>query len=188
MPGLDHVVRFTRVFESLRIRYMVTGSVASIIYGEPRLTLDVDFVVSLKSEDACRIEAAFPLTEFYCPPEEILRVEIARDQRGHFNIIESKSGFKADIYLVSRDPLHAWGLTNALRKNLGDATIMVAPPEYVIVRKLEFYLEGRSEKHLRDIRSMLAITPEIQSSADLERLICERRLDEPWRLVIDTHA
>ena len=31
----------------------------------------------------------------------------------------------------------------------------VAPPEYVIVRKLQFYHEGGSEKHLRDISAML---------------------------------
>ena len=37
----------------------------------------------------------------------------------------------------------------------------VAPPEYVVVRKLEFYREGRSAKHLRDIRSMLAVSPEL---------------------------
>ena len=34
----------------------------------------------------------------------------------------------------------------------------LAPAEYVIVRKLEYYREGGSEKHLRDIRSMLAVS------------------------------
>lgn len=33
----------------------------------------------------------------------------------------------------------------------------LAPPEYVIVRKLQYFREGGSEKHLRDIRSMLAV-------------------------------
>ena len=32
----------------------------------------------------------------------------------------------------------------------------MAPPEYVIVRKLEYHREGGSDKHLRDIASMLA--------------------------------
>ena len=36
--------------------------------------------------------------------------------------------------------------------------LWVSPPEYVILRKLECYREGGSDKHLRDIRYMLACT------------------------------
>ena len=38
---------FVRRFESLGVPYMVTGSVAMIVYGEPRLTLDVGIVAAL---------------------------------------------------------------------------------------------------------------------------------------------
>jgi hypothetical protein len=57
----------------------------------------------------------------------------------------------------------------------------VAPPEYVIVRKLEFYREGGSEKHLRDIRSMLETSPDAIDHAELERMIAERGLQEAWK-------
>jgi hypothetical protein len=30
------------------------------------------------------------------------------------------------------------------------------PPEYVVIKKLEFLREGGSEKHVRDIRGILA--------------------------------
>ncbi len=33
--------------------------------------------------------------------------------------------------------------------------LILAPPEYVIVRKLQFFREGGSQKHLRDISRML---------------------------------
>jgi len=33
-----------------RIKYFVTGSVASIVYGEPRLTHDIDLVIFLKEK------------------------------------------------------------------------------------------------------------------------------------------
>ena len=42
---------------------------------------------------------------------------------------------------------------------LGTLTVSVAPPEYVILRKLEYYREGGSEKHVRDFRAMLALWP-----------------------------
>ena len=38
---------------------------------------------------------------------------------------------------------------------LGTEAIRVAPPEYVIISKLAYYREGRSEKHLGDIRGMV---------------------------------
>ncbi len=47
-------------------------------------------------------------------------------------------GYKADIYLTGADPLHAWALP--LRRRLPwneNAEIAVAPPEYVVLRKLE---------------------------------------------------
>jgi hypothetical protein len=62
-------------------------------------------------------------------------------------------------------------------------TVMLAPPEYVIVRKLEYYREGGSEKHLRDIRSMLAISGEQLDRAALSEWIQRRGVLAEWQLV-----
>ncbi len=165
--------------ESLRIPYMVTGSVAMIVYGEPRLTLDVDFVVALDVADIPRFIEAFPPSEFYCPPLEVIRVELGRERRGHFNLIHHESGFKADVYLHGTDPFHAWGLAHSLRVDIGGGQMTVAPPEYVIVRKLEYFREGGSDKHLRDILSMLPILDADQRRR-LSELAAERHLDDLW--------
>src|SRR5687767_12912630 len=104
---------FTRKLNELGVRYMVSGSVAAIYYGEPRMTNDVDIIVFLKRSDVPLLEKAFPLDEFYCPPPEIIQMEISKEQRGHFNLIHHETGFKADIYTMGRDELHVWGLANA---------------------------------------------------------------------------
>jgi hypothetical protein len=39
---------FIRPLNDLGIPYMVTGSVAAMLYGEPRLTHDVDLVLQIK--------------------------------------------------------------------------------------------------------------------------------------------
>jgi hypothetical protein len=71
--------------ERLGVPYFVTGSTAGILYGEPRLTHDVDIVVALEARDVHAFVEAFPIEEFYCPPEDVLAIEVRRDQRGHFN-------------------------------------------------------------------------------------------------------
>lgn len=143
MPPPEPFLIFTRKLEELGIRYMVSGSVAAIYYGEPRMTNDVDIIVFLQRSDATRLEAAFPGDDFYCPPREVIQIEIARSQRGHFNLIHHETGFKADIYPVC-DELHRWGLSRAQIVELDEDRVSFAPPEYVVVRKLQFYREGGS--------------------------------------------
>jgi len=175
------VLLFTRRLERAKIPYMVTGSAAAMIYGEPRLTNDVDVVVVLDRESAANMVEAFPMAEFYCPPQEVISVEASREQRGHFNIIHHETGFKADIYLSGRDSLHVWGLANSQRVLISEDMVTIAPPEYVIVRKLEYFREGGSEKHLRDIRAMLQNSWEAIRHSDLDQLIAERGLGDVWR-------
>ena len=188
MPEANLFLLFTRPLNRLGVPYMVSGSVAVIIYGEPRLTHDVDLVAELGREHIAQLSEAFPRTEFYCPPREVIAVEAARDQRGHFNIIHHETGFKADVYLSGRDPLHAWGLARARRLDVEGDLLVVAPPEYVILRKLEYFREGGSERHVRDIRSMLDTSPELVEQAELERLIDMRGLREVWQRVQDRSA
>lgn len=183
MAELDLFLLFTRRLNSLGASYMVSGSVAVIVYGEPRLTNDVDLVVVLDREQIARLPELFPSAEFYLPPVEVMLVEAGREQRGHFNIIHHESGFKADVYLAANDPLHAWALPRARRLEVDGEPLMVAPPEYVIVRKLEYFREGGSEKHLRDIRSMLATSPGLIDAAEIAPLLAARGLEELWRRV-----
>lgn len=183
MPEANLFLMFTQRLNALGVAYMVSGSVAVIIYGEPRLTHDVDLIVVLDREHIARLPEVFPPAEFYCPPPEVITLEAEREQRGHFNIIHHETGFKADVYLRGRDPLHTWGLARARRLEVEGQVFVVAPPEYVIVRKLEYYREGGSEKHLRDIRSMLGTSPDAIHRAELEEQIAARGLQEAWRLV-----
>lgn len=183
MPEANLFLMFTQRLNTLGVPYMVSGSVAVIIYGEPRLTHDVDLIVVLDREHIPRLSEVFPPAEFYCPPTEVIAVEAAREQRGHFNIIHHETGFKADVYLSGRDPLHAWGLARARRLEVEGQVVVVAPPEYVILRKLEYYREGGSDKHLRDIRSMLDVSSDAIYRAELEQQIAARGLEEAWRQV-----
>jgi hypothetical protein len=140
--------------EQLGVPYFVTGSVASMVYGEPRMTADVDIVARLtlsKIGDFCR---AFPEDRFY------VSLDAARDAiRNHaqFNIIDSTSGFKADIMIPGRGVLDEQRFLHSrqLRLEGSDRAVWVSSPEHLILKKLEFYREGESEKHLRDIAGII---------------------------------
>jgi len=136
---LDLYLVFTEKLDALGIRYMVSGSVAAMFYGEPRLTNDVDIVLWVPAAKVPSLVNAFPLDTFYCPPEEVILDEINRSKRGHGNIIHHETGFKADLYFVKNDPLHLWGLSHVKIAEFDGDSFKIAPPEYVVIRKLEFY-------------------------------------------------
>lgn len=175
---LFHV--FISRLNALGVHYMITGSVASMIYGEPRLTHDIDLVIELNQDDAETFAEAFPIEKFYCPPPEVIVIEAGRPYRGHFNLIHHATGFKADVYLSGRDKLHQWALSHRKSIDMDDETFWIAPAEYVILRKLEYYREGGSEKHLRDIAGILSVSAYPIDFHKLSEKIHEYSLQKEW--------
>jgi hypothetical protein len=172
---------FVSRLNASRMQYMVTGAVASIIYGEPRLTHDIDLILELDDAGVQKLVEVFPLEEFYCPPLEILKIEAKRPLRGHFNLVHHETGFKADIYIMGEDKLHHWGMSRRRQFEVVGEMIWVAPPEYVILRKLEFFREGGSEKHLNDIISMIELSSDQINFEELQNRIKEGALEKEWQ-------
>lgn len=177
----DLFLVFLEPLNRAAISYMVTGSVAAMVYGEPRLTHDVDLVVELDARRIGGFVALFPAEEFYCPLEAVIRAEVLRETRGHFNLIHHATGFKADIYPVGRDPLHHWAMGRRHAVEIEQRQVWLAPPEYVILRKLQYHQEGGSDKHLRDIRSILEMSSRMIDRAELEARVSQLGLSEVWR-------
>ncbi|HMN68902.1 MAG TPA: hypothetical protein PKC28_10225 [Bdellovibrionales bacterium] len=183
MQSPDLLAVFLGPLEKNGIPYFVTGSIASIFYGEPRLTHDVDIVVHLSQDHLSKFSAFFSSDKFYCPPEEVIQIENKRRPFGHFNLIHHESGFKADIYPDAGDKLHQWAFQNRRHIAFGAISIWIAPPEYVIIRKLEYFREGGSEKHLEDIRKMLLQVESTLDKTFLEKEIQSRGLAQYWERV-----
>lgn len=181
---LEHdLLVFIRKLNQLGAPYMVTGSWASTLYGKPRMTHDVDIIVHLEAADVARLPELFPLEEFYCPPLEVLRKEAQRPRSAQFNIIHQASGSKADFYISKNDPLDLWGFQNRRPFHIAGETVVVAPPEYVILGKLEFFQQSGSAKHAYDIQSMLDVSSKEIDLAELEKWIRERGLEKTWAAV-----
>ena len=180
-PEIHHLL--IQPLHGTGLPYMITGSVAAIAYGEPRMTNDVDLVLGLSPGDGEKLVTAFPSSEYYVPPLEIIEEERQRPRHGNFNIIHHETGLRADIYLTGDDPLHEWAFARRTRFPIGGDDIWFAPVEYVIVRKLEYFEESASDRHLRDIAGLLRISGDLIDRESLMTLIARRRLQKAWERV-----
>jgi hypothetical protein len=79
------------IFERLGMPYLVTGSVAAMAFGEPRLTNDIDIVAGIEEKHVKHFVEAFPSDEFYISEE---RVREAIHRKEQFNIIQPASGME----------------------------------------------------------------------------------------------
>jgi hypothetical protein len=179
-PAPSLVGLFIAPLNRAGIDYAVTGGLAAIVYGHPRLTLDVDLVIRLGAMDAIPFAALWSPNEFYCPPAEVIEEERARASHGHFNVIHHDTAMRADVYLAGDEPLQAWALTSCVEREIQGEIVRFAPIEYVIVYKLRYAQMGGSDRHLRDIARMLEVnTRDIDYSA-LGEWIAHFGLAELW--------
>lgn len=140
------------VLESLKIPYMIGGSVAAMAYGEPRLTLDMDVVVDMGVEQANSLADSLG-PEYYVNLESI---QEAVKSKGHFNIIQSEVGIKIDFYVLKADEFSQEEFKRKRREAFDEEKMAVfASPEDIIIKKLEWHKTGESQKHLDDIRGIL---------------------------------
>ena len=162
MGPYELLQKVIEAFEQLRIPYLVTGSVAAMAYGEPRLTNDIDIVAAIEERHIPGLLTAFPEHEFYISAEMIAE---AIRQRSQFNIIQPSSGLKVDVMIRQNTPFDASRFQRARRIHPAETyDANFAAPEDVIIKKMEFYKNGGSEKHLRDITGILKI-----SGAEIDR-------------------
>jgi hypothetical protein len=169
------------VCDRLSIRYVTVGSLATIAYGEPRFTNDIDLVIDLKANQLDEFCDAFPPPAYYLS-REAARAAI-RDRR-QFNIIHIAAGLKADCILPAT-PFDAAQFSRAVRKRVrDDFEALFAAPEDVILKKMEYYLLGGSDKHLRDIAGVLKISAEIVDRSYIATAAERLGLTDIWKAIV----
>lgn len=163
MEPSDLLVRVACELDRMGVEYFTTGSMATIFFGEPRLTNDVDVVVRLDLNNLPNFSDAFPAEEFYCSAPMI---ESAVRHKKQFNIIHPASGLKADVIISDGSEFDRSRFARRTSFELEDGKhIWFTTPEDVILKKLFYYNEGQSEKHIRDILGVLKIQ---QDSIDFD--------------------
>ena len=179
MTQRDFFLRVLKTLETLDIPYMITGSVGAMLFSEPRLTNDMDVVVELLAGHVGAIEAAFMPPEYYAPPQDVVRGEIAACRQ--FNIIHVASGSKVDLILRKNRPYDRQAFLRRQKVPFTEAyDAFSASAEDIILSKLRSYREGESQKHLADIRSLLRVSGETIDRDYLEHWAAEIEVLNLW--------
>ncbi len=176
----DDLASFCRKLADVDIKRLIVGSVAAMHFDEPRTTIDIDLVVKAGPANAERIAGAFRDERYYVPPAEVIRRELGRSA-GTFKILDSTTGLKADCYPIKRDELGVYELAHALPGTLGDSDVFFAPAAAIIAMKLRYHAISGQDKHLRDIRSMLATSPEATDMDFLDAWTQKQDLWDIWQ-------
>jgi hypothetical protein len=183
--AFDLLALIARACEEHGIPYAVGGSVAAMMYGELRLTTDIDVVVHLRPGDVPRLLAHFPHPRYY--RDEHAALEAIRTG-GQFNIIDNETGLKADIFIAD-DEISRRQVDNARRMETAFGGVaMVSPPEELILMKLKYYSFAWTEKHLRDISGMLDSPLHDIDEARIQSLAEQHGLAHVWQAVQSRRA
>lgn len=171
------------VLERLGLRYFVTGSTVTIFYGEPRFTNDIDIVVDLPERAVAELCRQFPEDDFYVSQDAASE---AVRRRAQFNIIQPRSGLKVDVIVPSASEFNRARFSRARRVQAGeDWDASFSSPEDAIVKKMEFFRDGGSDKHLRDITGVLKTSASEIDLAYIDRWATTLGLTAIWQTILD---
>jgi hypothetical protein len=173
-----------QALERFEISYAIVGSFASGVWGETRFTQDIDILVALAPANVEHLRVAFPPDDFYLS-ESAAQQAIA--QGSQFNIIHPASGNKIDFMIVGREPWMKAQMERRKRVSFfPDLNGAVASPEDVIIGKLVYYRDGGSEKHLRDIAGILAISGELVDREYVARSAAQVGASDIWEAILNS--
>ena len=139
-------------FAKGNIDYMLTGSMAMNFYAEPRMTRDIDLVVALDSKGIDTIVDLFD-ADYYLASEAITRA-IANESL--FNVIHNETIIKVDCIVRKSSVYRKLEFERRRAITIQDFVVWVVSKEDLIISKLAWARESRSELQFRDVRNLMA--------------------------------
>jgi hypothetical protein len=167
IPDLDAALDIGARLDELGVAWVIVGSVASSVLGEPRATADIDLVADLRG---IHVKAFCTAIEGdYYVDEETARW--AASTRRSFNVIHQGTMTKVDVFCCKDDPLSRAQLRRRIfERVVDDRTTPILAPEDVILQKLLWMKElGSSDQQWRDALGVLRVRWETLDRPYLEQ-------------------
>ena len=148
---LEVLAEVTRRLEDAGIAYMITGSIAANFYAVPRMTRDIDIVVELSEPDVSRFIPLFQ-DDYYLEPKTVKQ---AVKNHGMFNLIHNEYIIKIDFVVRKDTAYRRREFARRMKVSVEDQKLYIVAPEDLILSKLEWAKDSRSEVQLNDVRNLL---------------------------------
>jgi hypothetical protein len=149
---LDIVRDVSQKLDAAGIGYMLTGSLAMNCYAQPRMTRDIDVVVALRREDAERMVKLFS-TDYYISREA---VDSSIAHKSLFNLIHNESIIKVDCIVRKETDYRLNEFKRRQRVKIQDFQTWVVSKEDLILSKLFWAKDSRSEMQFRDVKNLVS--------------------------------
>lgn len=159
---------------------MVTGSLASSYYGEPRATLDVDIVIDPDSDSLARLVDELIAGDFYVDRGVATKALADRTQ---FNAIASDAS-KIDFIVRRQRPFSIEEFGRRESAELLGTTGYLTSPEDLVLVKLEWAADTDSERQLRDAARIVAVHDTLDV-VYIDRWADQLGVGEAWRALRD---
>jgi hypothetical protein len=165
---LELTLRVVRMLDELGIAYVLGGSLASSLVGEPRATADVDLAIRIDPDQVSALVRALS-RDFYIS-EEAVKDAVRRGTS--FNAVHLESVTKVDLFVLGDDVLDRRQLERRVRVLVTEdppQQLWIGSAEDQILRKLAWYRAGGqvSDRQWRDVIGILAVQ---SGRLDLEEL------------------
>jgi hypothetical protein len=146
--------------------YMLVGSIASSVHGEPRSTLDIDVVVDPTPKSLTRLVDLLLRRGYYADPG-VARQALA--ERSQFNAVDPDSGWKVDLIILRPEPFSKSEFARRQRVRVGDVEMDVASAEDTVIAKLQWAKHGQYERQLRDVVGILRVSGDVLDMSYIAR-------------------
>lgn len=140
-------------FERNNIPYMLSGSMAMSTYTVPRFTRDFDFIVHLKKENIDLLLEQFS-EGYYCDKDAVKEAIATKTM---FNIIDHKSGYKADFMMLKNEPFRQVEFDRRIKIVFLDMSLYIVSPEDLLISKLVWIQAIQGNLQAEDIKSLAAL-------------------------------
>jgi hypothetical protein len=181
MEQVDVLRDAAQRLDRLALPWMLVGSYASGYYGEPRFTNDVDVVIAYREQDIPAIVAAFE-DDYYVDAGMLSQ---ALQYESLSNVIHNATSHKVDLSPLRQDDYSQVALQRRTRIDMGGFEVWIATAEDMVLAKLHWAKDSRSEMQFRDVLNVMRVTTDLDLrylrlwalrlgvSDDLERLLAE---------------
>jgi hypothetical protein len=152
----EAVVAVIDALDTLRIPYMLVGSLSQNVYGVPRSTQDADIVLQIDPGALGRLKSALGM--FLWEPQLSFEAVTGTTRQ----ILEAPgTGFKIELFLLTDDPHDQERFERRKRVTVFGRQTSVATAEDVVITKLRWSKQGQRRKDLEDVRGVVAVSDQL---------------------------